>query len=132
MAREDSGGDLGYPIGTVSFLFTDVVRSTSLLTTLGRERYADLLERQRHVVESAVADARGIVVDHAGDGLLAAFASAPAALAAAAAAQRTLAGPRERGVAVRMGIDVGDVLLRGRTYVGTPLHRGARICALAN
>jgi class 3 adenylate cyclase/DNA-binding CsgD family transcriptional regulator len=119
------------PVGTVTFLFTDVVRSTSALTSLGRERYADLLEGQRRAIEEAVARAEGAVVDHAGDGILAAFESAAAALAAAVAAQRALAAEGDHGLAVRMGLDSGDVLLRGDTYVGTPLHRGARICALA-
>jgi class 3 adenylate cyclase/DNA-binding CsgD family transcriptional regulator len=130
VATSDVGAAL--PVGTVSFLFTDVVRSTSLLTTLDRSRYASLLEAERAAVDGAVAAHQGSVVDRAGDGILAAFASAGDALAAAAAAQRTLAStPASELVAVRMGLDTGDVLLRGGTYIGIALHRGARICALA-
>jgi class 3 adenylate cyclase/DNA-binding CsgD family transcriptional regulator len=121
------------PSGTVSFLFSDVVGSTALLTTLDQARYARLLEAQRDCIEQAVAAAGGAIVDRAGDGMLAAFASAKAALSAAVAGQRSLAGvPEGELVAVRMGIDSGDVLLRERSYVGPAVHRGTRICALAS
>jgi hypothetical protein len=108
------------------------VRSTALLSGLDRVRYAELLDVQRSILEGAVVAADGTVVDQTGDGVLAAFASAGDALSAAAAAQRTFGTNDTRELlSVRMGIDSGDVLLREESYIGTAVHRGARICALA-
>ena len=116
----------------MTFLFTDVVRSTALLTNLDRGRFADLLETQRRIVGDAVVATRGVVVDQTGDAVLGAFGSAGDALAAAVSVQRTLAtADTGEFLSVRMGIDSGDVLLRGAAYVGSAVHRGARICALA-
>src|SRR5690242_3484276 len=98
------------PLGTVTFLFTDVEGSTRLLERLGRERYGALLEQHRELLRRAVEAGGGSEVDATGDSLLAVFSSAGAAVAAAAAAQRALAAeqwPAEADVRVRMGLHTG-------------------------
>src|SRR5947207_5244590 len=120
------------PSGTVTFLHADVEGSTQLLRELGREMYAVVLDGQRALLRESAATERGVVVDSEGDGMLVAFPSARAALAAAVATQRALAGARwgddRISVRVRMGLDSGEVMLRSQSYIGVPLHRGARIC----
>ena len=131
-ARRGTGVvDPSLPLGTVTFLFTDLEGSTRLLRNLGRADYACVLEGQRSLVRKAAASSQGVVVDSEGDGMLIAFASARAALDAAVAAQRALVSARwgdDVRVRVRMGVDSGEVVVQDGRYVGVALHRGARIC----
>ena len=122
------------PVGTVAFLFTDMEGSTPLLARLGHDRYAVVLEKHQALLKDAAASKGGAVVGAEGDGMLVAFSSARSALDAAVAAQRALAAARwgdDISIRVRMGVDIGEVVLRAGTYVGVPLHRGARVCQAA-
>ena len=47
------------PSGTVTFLFSDIEGSTSLLTRLGDEQYAELLRTHRGLVRETFADSHG-------------------------------------------------------------------------
>ena len=96
------------PSGTVTFLFTDIEGSTRLLAELGAERYADELGEHRRVLR---------------DAFFVAFPTAPGALEAARDAQAALSIP------VRMGLHTGTPLLTDEGYVGTDVHRAARIAA---
>jgi class 3 adenylate cyclase/DNA-binding CsgD family transcriptional regulator len=119
------------PQGTVTFLFTDIEGSTRLLDRLGRDRYRPLLERQRVLLRAAVEAGGGAEVDSTGDSLLAVFASAGGAVAAAVEAQRALAAeqwPGDADVRVRMGLHTGEATLGGDGYVGIAVHRGRRVC----
>jgi predicted ATPase/class 3 adenylate cyclase len=119
------------PVGTVTFLFTDIERSTELLRSLGRERYAATLRLHHELLRRAWVDNAGYEVDTAGDGFLVAFAQASAALAAAAQAQSALRDaewPHE-AVRVRMGVHSGEATIEDGHYVGLSVHRAARICA---
>lgn len=55
------------PHGLVTFLFTDIEGSTLVLSTMGAERYADLLATHRGLIRSAVEAHHGHVVDSQGD-----------------------------------------------------------------
>src|SRR5581483_7138222 len=123
------------PEGTVTFLFTDIEGSTRLLEQLGRDAYARLLERQRELLREAVAAGRGAEVDATGDSQLAVFASAGGAVAAAVAAQRSLAREQWQAgadVRVRMGLHTGEATIGRDGYVGIALHRGRRVCEAAH
>jgi predicted ATPase len=111
------------PVGTVTFLFTDVEGSTKLLHELGAEAYADSLAEHRRVIREAVAAHGGVEVDTQGDAFFVAFPTAPGALAAAAAARDALELP------VRMGLHSGTPLVTEEGYVGPDVHRAARIAA---
>ncbi|HET6850127.1 MAG TPA: adenylate/guanylate cyclase domain-containing protein [Gaiellales bacterium] len=114
------------PNGTVTFLFTDVEGSTRLLHEAGAERYAELLAEHRRVLRDAFRRHGGVEVDTQGDGVFAAFPTAPGALAAAGESQATLQVP------VRMGIHSGTPLLTTEGYVGDDVHRASRIAAAAH
>jgi predicted ATPase/class 3 adenylate cyclase len=114
------------PTGTVTFLFTDVEGSTQLLHELGAEAYAEALAGHRRAVREACAGHGGVEVDTQGDAFFVAFATAPAALAAAAELTEALtSGP----VRVRVGLHTGTPLLSDEGYVGVDVHRAARIAA---
>jgi predicted ATPase/class 3 adenylate cyclase/Tfp pilus assembly protein PilF len=119
------------PSGTVTFLFSDIEGSTSLLQHLG-DRYADMLADHRQLLRAAFQAAGGYEVDTAGDGFFVAFHRATDAAAAAVAAQRVMAThPWAEGVQVRvrLGLHTGEPTLAAGGYVGLDIHRAARICA---
>jgi predicted ATPase len=111
------------PHGTVTLLFTDIEGSTRLLHELG-DSYVDVLADHRRLLREAFGRHGGVEVDTQGDAFFYAFASAKAAAIAADEAQRALAdGP----VLVRMGVHTGEPQVTGEGYVGTDVHRAARI-----
>jgi predicted ATPase/class 3 adenylate cyclase len=114
------------PAGTVTFIFTDVEGSTRLLRRLGTDAYADALGEHRRALRETFVRHDGVEVDTEGDSFFIAFSTAPAALAAAAEAQQVLAaGP----IRVRMGIHTGTPRVTDEGYVGSDVHRAARIAA---
>ena len=119
------------PVGTVTFLFTDIEGSTRLLQALG-PAYGDLLQEHNRLLTEAVLGRGGQVFGTEGDALAVVFRSATGAVEAAATGQQALAGhawPAGVEVRVRMGIHTGEVALAGENYVGIDLHRTARINA---
>jgi class 3 adenylate cyclase len=117
------------PRGTVTLLFTDIEGSTRLLQQVGEE-YTGVLEACRHLLRTAFQQYRGHEVDTQGDAFFVAFARATDAVAAAVAAQRSLAKPtwpKDVAVRVRMGLHTGEPQLSSEGYVGLDVHRAARI-----
>jgi len=117
------------PVGTVTFLFTDIEGSTRLLERLG-ERYADMLKMHHRLLRRAIHEGGGHEFNAQGDALFAAFGSAEEGLAVAIAAQRALhrhTWPEDGTVRVRMGLHTGRPTIVSANYVGLPLHVTARI-----
>ena len=81
------------PIGTVTFLFTDIEGSTQLVAALG-DGYGPVLEEHALLIRKAIADHAGREVSTEGDAFFAVFSSAVDAVRAAADAQRALASQR--------------------------------------
>jgi class 3 adenylate cyclase len=121
-------GQAGLPAGTVTLVFSDVERSTELLREL-RGEYADVIAEHRRLLREAYDAHGGHVVDTEGDATSAGFRRAAAALAAAADAQRALAGLPVR---IRMGVNTGEPDVADDRYIGLAVNRAARICAAAH
>ena len=115
------------PTGTVTFLFTDVEGSTSLLTELGEEAYASALADHRRVIRQACAANGGVEVDTQGDAFFFAFPTGPGALAAVTEFTERLAASGR--IRVRVGVHTGAPLVDEEGYVGHDVHRAARIAA---
>jgi predicted ATPase len=111
------------PLGTVTFVFTDIEGSTRLLHELGADDYAAALAEHRRVLRDAFERHDGVEVDTQGDAFFVAFPTAPGALAAAREGQLALELP------VRMGVHTGTPLLTEEGYVGADVHRAAHIAA---
>jgi predicted ATPase/class 3 adenylate cyclase len=117
------------PIGTVTFLFTDIEGSTKLLAHLG-DAYADLLAEQRTILREVFTRLEGQEVDTQGDSFFVSFPRASQAVSAAAEIQRTLCEhewPNGVEVRVRMGLHTGEPVRAEEGYVGIDVHRAARI-----
>jgi class 3 adenylate cyclase/DNA-binding beta-propeller fold protein YncE len=122
------------PSGTVTFLFTDIEGSTSLLGALGDE-YAVLIADHRRIARTAAEAQGGHEVDTQGDSFFFAFARAKDAVRAALAMQLAFEAhewPRGNRVRVRMGLHTGEPALDAERYIGLGVHRAARIGAAAH
>ena len=120
------------PVGTVTFLFTDIEGSTQLLKQLGGERYGDALADHQHILRELFLEHGGHEIDTQGDSFFVAFRRAKDAVTTAVAAQRRLSQfdwPGGSKLRVRMGIHTGEPAVGGERYVGLGVHRAARICA---
>ena len=80
------------PTGTVTFLFSDMEGSTRLVQDLGPAVFTEVIERHNAVLRDAFGRHGGTERWTQGDSFLVMFLGAPAAVAAAADAQRALAG----------------------------------------
>ena len=63
------------PVGTVSFLFSDIEGSTRMLQELG-DAFRPVLERHNAILHEAAAAHRGHIVKNEGDGFFIAYQSA--------------------------------------------------------
>ena len=120
------------PTGTVTFLFTDIEGSTTLLQRLGDRRYGEVLEEHQRLLRDAFAKGNGQEIDTQGDAFLVAFSRARDAVATAVVAQQALIKhpwPDGASLQVRMGLHTGEPISNTDRYVGLDVHRAARICA---
>lgn len=125
---------LDLPVGTVTFLRTDVEGSMAQVRALGAAWDG---ENARHlaIIRAAVMGHDGVVVRTEGDALFAAFGEAGAALDAAVDAQRGLhdaTWTTTNVLLVRMGLHSGEAHLAGDDYGGFEVNRAARVAAAAH
>jgi class 3 adenylate cyclase len=111
-----------------TILFVDIVDSTSRIAALGDAGWRQLLERFLGLARAELQRFRGLEVDTAGDGLLAAF-DGPARAIRCAAAIR--AGARNLGLDLRAGAHTGECELINGKPGGIAVHTGARVAAQA-
>lgn len=133
------------PDGTVTLLFTDIVRSSEikgLLPGTPNERDTSYLERllkpHREIVRGCLGDHSGYEVEVIGDAFFASFADPVGAVRCAVAIQEGLARanlvtPLEGNppLQVRIGIHTGTVVLEGHGYVGSAVDKAARVASAA-
>jgi predicted ATPase/class 3 adenylate cyclase len=122
------------PTGTITMLFSDIERSTALLSRLG-DRYADALTAQRAFLRTAIAARHGREMGTEGDSFFVVFGSAADAVCCCVAAQQSLYRydwPGGVPVRVRMGLHTGEPSRHEDGYIGLDVHRAARIAATAH
>jgi predicted ATPase/DNA-binding SARP family transcriptional activator len=117
------------PTGAVTFLFTDIEGSTARWEENARAMEA-AQATSRRLIGAAVDLHHGVVFKVVGDGMYAAFESAPDALAAARDAQLAL-GEEDWAPAaalrIRMAAHTGTAFPSDGDYLGPPLNRCARL-----
>jgi class 3 adenylate cyclase len=114
---------------TRTFVFTDMVSSTTHLVELGEEKWNELLDRHDELLTTSIRGHGGTVIKHTGDGFFAAFTTPAAAAVAAVEIQQTIA---DEPFQVRIGLHSGEALKRGSDYTGRGVNVAARIGALAS
>ncbi len=117
-----------------TFMFTDIVNSTSLLSAIGDEAWDRVRRRHDRTVTTVVAEHHGRIVKGTGDGFFVAFDEPALAVDSAIAIQRALDEHRKRegfSPSVRIGVHVGSAITAGDDYSGRDVVVAARISALA-
>lgn len=114
--------------GVLTFLFTDIVGSTSRVIELGDDRWRRMLDLYRATVRHDLARFGGREVDTAGDGFFATFDRPVPALRCAVRLRRSL---HRIGLDSRMGVHTGECELRGERVSGVNVIVAARLMALA-
>ncbi|HSK94649.1 MAG TPA: adenylate/guanylate cyclase domain-containing protein [Candidatus Angelobacter sp.] len=121
------------PSGTVTFLFSDIEGSTSLLKRLGDASYAELLATHRRLVRDTFAGYGGQEIDTQGDAFFYSFPRARDAVAAAVDVQRahvTSRWPGEAAVRLRIGLHTGEPAVGDEGYTGLDVVRASRLAAI--
>ena len=131
------------PIGTVTFLFTDIEGSTQLWEKYPEEMKSALAKHDS-ILKKAIEGNHGHVIKTTGDGIHAAFETAIDAVHSTIAAQGNLQSlvldpslsvppPESTSVElqlkIRMGLHTGEAEMRDNDYYGQTLNRAARIMA---
>jgi class 3 adenylate cyclase len=128
------GADARDP-GIRTVLFTDIVGSTTLTQSLGDEMAMEFLRVHDTIVRNAVAAAHGREVKHTGDGIMASFVSAAAAVRCAAQIQRELARREQEStepqIKVRIGGAAGEPVEHHDDLFGCTIQLAARLCSHA-
>jgi class 3 adenylate cyclase len=121
------------PAGTVTFVFTDLEGSTTLVKELG-ERYGEVLSQHRRIVRETFGASGGTEIDTQGDAFFYAFSRAREAVTASVDVQRAHAAaewPEGATVRVRIGLHTGEPMVGEEGYHGLDVVRAARICTVA-
>lgn len=119
----------------VTVLFTDLVGSTAIGTSLPPAEADDLRSTHFGILREAIAAADGTEVKNLGDGLMVAFASPSRALACAVGMQQAIERHNRQApvaLSVRIGIAGGEATEEDGDYFGDPVVEAARLCAVAN
>ena len=119
-----------------AILAADVVGYSRLMEADEAGTHARLKALRKDLIEPAIARHKGRLVKLTGDGALVEFPSAVGAVLAAAEIQRAVAGheaarrPDER-IALRIGINLGDVIIEDDDIYGDGVNVAARLEGLA-
>jgi class 3 adenylate cyclase len=130
----DGGLGRGRNRENVTLLFTDLVGWTHLATRVGEDSADELLRRHFSTLHRAIVSTGGTEVKRLGDGVMAAFSIASAALDCAVMMQRDVDNDNRATVhplGLRVGLSGGEVIREATDYCGGPAIEAARLCAAA-
>ncbi len=119
-----------------AILAADVVGYSRLMEQDEAGTLAMLKARRKEVLEPVVATHQGRIFKFTGDGVLAEFSSAVNAVDCAIDLQRGMAAanrdqPEECHIVLRIGVNLGDVMVEGRDLYGDGVNISARLEQLA-
>jgi class 3 adenylate cyclase len=129
------GGATDRDPGVRTILFTDIANSRALTQALGDDAAMMLFDVHNSVVRKALGELGGREVKHTGDGIMASFVSAAAAVRCAIQIQRELekhaqVNPDE-SLKVRVGAAAGEPVEHHNDLFGCTVQLAARLCAHA-
>ena len=121
---------------TLAVLFSDIVGSTAFFEQHGDEAGMAMVERHNQLLFPEVQSHGGSIIKTIGDAIMASYPTAAEAVRSAVAMQKKLKDhnrekPETDRIHVRIGINIGEVIHRGRDLFGDVVNAAARIEALA-
>lgn len=123
------------PGGMLTMMFTDIEASTATTQRLGDAGAQYLLRKHNDIIRKALRANDGTEIKHTGDGVMASFPTASAALECAAAIQRAFADHNanepDARIRVRIGLNAGEPVADEGDLFGTSVQLAARVCARA-
>jgi class 3 adenylate cyclase/TolB-like protein/tetratricopeptide (TPR) repeat protein len=122
--------------GTRAVLIVDIVESVRLIEQDEEGAISRWLSLVDYVEADLLAAGEGRLVKYLGDGMLLEFGDVRAAVSAALAIQhaskrQNFGVPPERQILLRMGIEIGDVIIEGRDLYGRGVNLATRLASLA-
>jgi predicted ATPase/class 3 adenylate cyclase/DNA-binding CsgD family transcriptional regulator len=135
-SQASRAGDSSLPVGTVTFLMTDLEGSTRAWDLSPRSA-RQALERHNEIVIAHITGQSGQVVElgREGDGVLAVFSQATDAILSAFEIQRALqheSWPAGAELQARIAVHTGEAELSSGHYIGVPLYRCGRLLGIAH
>ena len=125
------------PSGFATILFTDMESSTAITQRLGDAKAQEVRRAHNQIVRAALQATGGSEIKHTGDGIMASFTTASAALDCAIAIQRGVAehvrAHPDTPLALYVGLNAGEPIAEGDPegridLFGTSVDLAARIC----
>ncbi len=98
-------------------LFTDLVGHTEMMSRLGDERGREVLRRHETITREVLKSHGGTEVKTMGDGFMASFGCVTKAVECAVGLQRAFAEQEGEPLSVRVGLNAGEPIRRGRRSV---------------
>jgi class 3 adenylate cyclase len=133
-APSGAKAELAFDAALRAIMFTDIVDSTAMTARLGDARAVEMVRAHDALVRRALKDKRGREVKHTGDGIMAAFDDATAAVECARAIQQAFEAfnlaSREK-LRVRIGLDAGEPVEDSNDLFGATVQMAARLCQAA-
>jgi len=119
-----------------AILAADVAGYSRLMGADEEGTLATLKARRRDILQPLVAKHRGRIVKVMGDGVLVEFASAVSAVQCAVHLQQAMAAanrdlPDDRHIKLRVGVNLGDLMVEGSDLYGDGVNIAARLEELA-
>ena len=119
-----------------AILATDVVGYSRLMSSDEEGTLAALKSLRKSLIDPKIAEHRGRIVKTTGDGALVEFASAVDAVRCAIDIQRAMMErnaeiPEDRRIELRIGINVGDIIIEGGDLFGDGVNVAAQLEGIA-
>ncbi len=122
---------MGESVELATIWLVDLVGSTRLATSVGPVRADELREDYFALLREAIESSGGKEFKNTGDGLMAAFTSASAAVRCAVLTQQLFERRyrnQEQRLQVRIGLGTGEATVKDGDYFGMPSIEAARLC----
>ena len=139
---KDNIGDEGvsskkpFPTGTVTFMFTDIYESSSMVDRLGDNKARIVLRDHERITRQEIEKHNGYEVKAQGDGFMVAFSSAREAIQCSISIQSALSRYRivnsDQPINVRIGLNTGEAITDENDFFGKSVIIAARVSSKAD